>query len=167
MQSIKIQKHSPGFNDVSWVLKARSKDESRPALLHVEVKKDSLCCTDGHRLHLLWENSLDIPPGIYEVMKSTKSEIILLRNEDGPTFPDWSVFLSGEPFNVRIEHGIGEFGYTEVIRGLPDARPIDFRYWNDAIDTGRWECYTRDDEKMLRFRDTQGLRTALIMPMRV
>jgi len=133
------------FSEVYWVLLARSKDTgSRPALtmLHAEASglDIRITCTDGYRLHRAEDMGDMFEPGLYEVVKFTKSEIFLARHEGGAVYPDINPMIPDPErynFNLNLQvHTIStaqSIAYSRLIRELPDDRTIDFSYFKDTM----------------------------------
>jgi hypothetical protein len=96
------------FSGLEWVIKARSKDDTRPNIQTLCSKDGFLCCTDGSRLHLFEPDNENLPPafiipdGLWEVQTATTKQIILVKSnlhlEDYPDF--WRVL------SYRAHNGI-------------------------------------------------------------
>ena len=88
-QAIVLDKHSD-LKTLKWVAKARAKGMSMRNLDWLCVVQDFICATDGHRLHLAFNND-EIPPGLYEVEKITLKRATLIRQGEA-AYPDfWRV----------------------------------------------------------------------------
>ena len=71
-----------------FVIRAISKQPSRYAIQYLCAEKGCLVATDGRRLHIAylphtWEE------GFYEVIKSTKTQVVLLKADTDAKFPAW------------------------------------------------------------------------------
>src|SRR3990172_5956668 len=56
------------FLDLQWLLKARSKDSTRPNITSILIEPAKIIATDGHRLHIIANPHLSsIPCGEYDV----------------------------------------------------------------------------------------------------
>lgn len=93
-----------GFNEVTWVLRARSTDPLRINIHNIHADNDFIVATDGHRLHLT-ENSMEFPAGEWKPIKVTKKEMIFQKVEDiDVEFPEyWRVMpMIGNPDRRRF-----------------------------------------------------------------
>jgi hypothetical protein len=89
---IKLSSNSELFGDLSFVLRARSKDKIKPVFTLLCVTdldgQRIAACSDSRRLHFA---PCEFEPGLYEVVKSTSKEIILnLTDQEHGRFPDIS-----------------------------------------------------------------------------
>lgn len=73
------------FQRISWVIAARSTDETRQNINGVAFSYGVAMATDGHRLHIACIDT-EIPDGNY-VIKSATKKIIVLESQDY-VFPD-------------------------------------------------------------------------------
>ena len=76
--NINIKKYLPSL---VWVLRARSTDNSRHVLKHLNIDDNGYCCTDGRRLHLCKDKSTlpaGLTNGLYDVIIA-KDMIYLIR----------------------------------------------------------------------------------------
>ena len=99
-----IKKDVFDFFELLFVACAVSKDESKPTIMHILKTEDGdLVATDDHRCHVYRKNS-SLLPGLYEVVKRTKNELILnLVNADNfPDFPDYKRFIPEKSETVEL-----------------------------------------------------------------
>jgi hypothetical protein len=83
METILIEKsgnNDTDFDNITWVLKARSKDKHKVNLAGVFIDGGLLVCTDGHRLHC-YMTTRELASGNYDVKSATKKQIILQKND--------------------------------------------------------------------------------------
>jgi DNA polymerase III sliding clamp (beta) subunit (PCNA family) len=133
----KITKNEEAFNKFSWILRAVSKDKIKPIFcgLCVEAQKDktTIVASDSHRLHMATIDKIDLLDGTYEIVKATKSEIVLGDLIDGQ-FPNYKQVLfktSNESFKITFNElcGGAQAMYTLARRGVC----IHPNYVKDAI----------------------------------
>ena len=97
MATIETIYNTRGFSEyyqaMRFVSKAISKEDSRPVLRCLKIEQTSeekrfAYACDGYRLHIADISEYPpIPEGLYSVIKSTKKELILQKEEDA-TYPD-------------------------------------------------------------------------------
>ena len=83
------------FKNMSFISEAVSKDDIRPVLTCIFVDEENIVATDSHRLHL-WKDyyeKLNIEPGLYEIIKKTKSEIVLEKSKINGEYPGYKTIL--------------------------------------------------------------------------
>lgn len=89
-----------------WVLKARSKDQTRLPLNYMLFDDNGITCTDGARLHQFIDKKLlpKLENGLYDVIITTKN-ITFLPIED-MEFPNYQEVLPHyddvEPLNISL-----------------------------------------------------------------
>ena len=92
----------PLFKALQWVAQARSTDESRLIINHIQVKRDdesgsyTIAATDGKRLHVadfdpgLFDSDFDaLESGLYEVIAKGSKFLVLAANDEAGDFPNW------------------------------------------------------------------------------
>lgn len=100
-------KQDQDFDAIQWVLKAKSKDDTRVNITGVNVSSGVFCCTDGHRLHAAAIDMHEVPDGNYFIKSSNKSIIVLESNDY--TFPDYErVFPVFKPMHAQTYSGNGD-----------------------------------------------------------
>ena len=85
---IELTKTDRRLSALRFVVSAIAKESSRYAIQYVNIEPGLAVATDGRRLHIAhlqhnWE------PGLYEVLKSTKTTVILLKSDEEAKFPAW------------------------------------------------------------------------------
>jgi hypothetical protein len=116
--------------ELSWVLGARSDDETRYFMcgLHVETGEATshLVATDGRRLHV-WTAPVDfIAPGEYRVIKAIKSLVILETVPDGNyQFPNWARSMP-DPMSDNVTIG-NRSGHNDETSTTWDLKHRDFQ----------------------------------------
>ena len=84
--------HTSVFEKVKFALKAISKDRTRYALNTVCIYDGMLCCSDGHRLHIV--EDIEFDNGLYEVAVNTAKQILLIPFDDSCRYPDIKMIVS-------------------------------------------------------------------------
>ena len=86
-KSGKYAEGNEDFNRLSWVIKARSNDESRLKINGVNFSCGVATATDGHRLHMACIER-EIPDGNYIVKSATGKLIVLETDTADFAYPD-------------------------------------------------------------------------------
>jgi hypothetical protein len=89
---IEIQKPDTRLEALRFVAQAVAKEPSKYASTYLQINDGTIVGTDGHRLHIAyidhaWE------PGLYEVIKNTKTKVVLLKTDEQITFPKWLLIV--------------------------------------------------------------------------
>ena len=175
-----IQKGMHGFffQNLSFVLKARSDDESRSYMtgLHVEESEDGTgvaICTDGLRLHM-WKDFPTgwIAPGEYHVNSANIKMIVLEDDTDNFVFPNWrkimpdkegrkevSMDLAGKSLKKKE---IGSFSRVAAQLAIESGCIINLKFLDD-LSGHDWVAWYDEPDKSVLFENKT--LTALIMPM--
>lgn len=162
----KKSRFDSAFLDFQWLLKARSRDITRPNITGISIEPTQIIATDGARLHIITNPYPSISPGCYDVYTINQSKIIIIAkpNNNATKFPDWNrpiITMGGEtPIHLTIiDHS--KYFYTEILK----HRPVQISYLTDAI--------SPDEEMTVKiYSSTQPIiittstRTAIIMPMK-
>lgn len=85
---IEITKPNPKLSAFRFVVAAVAKESSRYAIGFIKIEEGCMVATDGHRLYAAHFNH-DYELGLYEVIKNTRSKVILLKTDEAVTFPKW------------------------------------------------------------------------------
>ena len=159
-----------GLNDdLYWLTSIKTpKDEVRAHITHVYFKGDSFYKTDGHRLHRV-KVDRDCKEGFYQVLKRTKSCMILGYNSDVNTdYPDCDPLLekpSGAELIVKQREGNSSKAFAVIIRAM-DGNALHYDYLNDVLASGDvFNVTIKDSESPIHFED--GNKAAIIMPIRI
>lgn len=175
---IKItKKEHAQFKDIYQVIQARSTDTIKPVFYHVYVDEGgTLIATDSRRMHY---TETDLDPGFYEVVKCTKSEIILVPAGDIGQFPNWKQVAPDEKkLNTRDEYKKEEGfdftpfkprlsrNYTDIVRCMPSTVTINIEFI-EKLD-GAADVYINVEGKgmaplVVKFKTW----TAVIMPIKI
>mgnify|MGYP000271218052 CR=1 FL=1 len=135
------------FDELKWITKAISKDETREAITVVNIEKDqddletSIVATDGRRLHILTLPSADqFPAGRYNVTVTAREIIFRSVGDDFPTFPNWKSIIPDHAENPPKDRVKGVFITSKVpgalVSGfvsLINRFPVDAIYPADRI----------------------------------
>lgn len=173
-----ISKMAETFNDLSWVIKARSKDETRYNLHGVYFDGEAFVSTDGYRLHYALFDPDSLPKemipkkkGVYDVVTANKKAITLRLNKDFE-FPDYSQILPDPKTFTNSQRCIlGRMvtplttlaRYTFSL--FADKGCINLKYLEDlAIEDEEWEIFFIDYLSPVTFMNHSKL--AILMPVR-
>jgi len=165
------------FDDLRWVLKARSTDETRYQLQHLRVDETLLGCTDGHRMHIAY-NQFGLPSGTYEPVFKCRHEIIFLQVNHCGSYPDifspiiWKHAEQGIALPDYYTHGFrqGTFETSNLFYqiAVKTGACVNFDYLRDAYSPGRMHTFSYSKEKLQLFIRAGDLeRIAVVMGMRV
>lgn len=145
---IKIAKKHPLYDPLRWVALARNTDmTSRPILSHIKVEPARFLATDGHRLHMYTPAPADdhgMAAGLYEVVKVTRSEIVLVLTDEAPgAYPNYQrVIPDTADFKLVIETTSRAPGmvinnlFCKVVKAAPDNLGYTYGYFKDFVNTG-------------------------------
>lgn len=164
------------FEQLSWLLKAISKDKKRPHLMTVyfDSEKKQLAATDGHRLHVLknidWPCFQDLKSGSIEFAKSGKS--FLFTEVCYGEFPNYERIIPVDciegmriiPVNKNCLSEISG-NFFKILKGLNN--PLNFKYFKDATAIDDIEfvvSFSKIDGGAMKMESESLL--AVLMPMR-
>jgi hypothetical protein len=82
---IKLEKKN--FNGIDFVCKALSTDKTKIILNYIHVTEQYIYGSDGCRMHWI-NNSHNLKPGLYDIIKKTKTEIILSKSDTTAKYPN-------------------------------------------------------------------------------
>lgn len=146
----------PVFDNMKYVLKARSKDTIKPLFNMVYINKEekTIVCTDSRRLHL-WnfqENESyfeNYESGMYDVIKSDTKEICLKLNAEYScsNFPDYKQIMPAEnllvkviktSFNNKSFNTIGRFyrAFYKMFTAEESGIVLNSKFFDDAFNNG-------------------------------
>lgn len=155
MQTIN-KNQTPAFENMKYVLKARSKDRIQPLFNMVYINKEekTIVCTDSRRLHL-WNFQEDesyfenYESGMYDVIKSDTKEICLNLNSEYScsNFPDYKQIMPVEnllteviktSFNSESYSTIGRFyrAYYKMFTAEDSGIVLNSKFFEDAFNNG-------------------------------
>ncbi len=112
------------FTGIHWVAqinKNRDKGDWRAHIKYLYVTKNKdqvneIVSTDGHRLHL-YETRFEVEPGYYDVLKNTKTSLVLVKVKDDSEYPDC------EPI---FNFGSADYSRKDKAAGSTEESPDDF-----------------------------------------
>jgi hypothetical protein len=152
------------FLDLLWLLKARSKDITRPNITGILIEPAKIIATDGHRLHIIVNPYPSVPCGEYEVYGINQSKIILIAKAvDGKNkFPDWNrsvITMEGNTpeHEIAIDHP--SYLYIEILK----RRIVDLHLLEGAISDEPMNVRIYGDNQPVII--TTLTRTAIVMPL--
>lgn len=157
------------LSELIWVLKARSKDDSRYILNYMNIDDTGFCCTDGRRLHFS-SNKACLPTGLenglYDVIIARDLVIFNPKDGDFPNYkqiiPDYKIEgikIKMQPLNSEISVALARIT-VEILKGL---NTINFDYLKDLGDY-EWQV-TGEESKAVKF--VSGNLLAIIMPLKM
>ena len=152
-----------------WVLKARSKDKTRPALSYMLVDNDGIVCTDGKRMHLFTNKELlpKLENGLYDVIV-TPNNITFLPIES-LEFPNYKQVIPNyegiEPVAIPLNSKDISYLISSAIVNIFKSfvNGVDYEYLKD-LSGENWHIRSRKDQA-IEFKS--GCFYALIMPIRL
>lgn len=164
---ISLDKRQCGFEEVSFVAKARSKDPAREVLHNIQITPERICATDGRRLHFT-KNSFDLETGLYQVVKATKSQVLLVPADSTNQFPDVDKVIPIANGLQTVEGNHISVSYTFLVlkchiksRGLIT---INFDYFKDLWESSEYWEYEVTSKEIVYL--SNGTKTAVIMGLR-
>jgi hypothetical protein len=152
------------FLDLQWLLRARSKDITRPNITGMLVESTKIIATDGHRLHIITNLYPSVPCGEYEVYGINQSKIILIAKtvDDKNKFPNWNrpvITMEGSTPEHEITVYHPAYFYTEILK----HRPFEIRYLQDAISDEPMNVRIYGEKQPVII--TTKTRTAIVIPL--
>lgn len=119
------------FELLKFVISARAINGTKPALNYVCVNKNEIVTTDSRRLHLI-KNDYNLKDGLYEVIKNTKTIIILRRDPNADcTYPNYQQVIPTE-YKILLKDWYNSIsGLTNLIRALDVSVTINPAFIND------------------------------------
>jgi hypothetical protein len=169
---IRLTKDNKNFPAVAFVTLAISLKHNLSTFRLLYIADDHHAVgTDGHRLHQApLIDQEQITPGLYEIIKCTKSEIILAKATTDAQYPDYKrLFPKGRqkhavPMLLASTHFI-DFAVAAVLRALPAPQALHLPYLTDAL-SGAGEAFTVGLEgDPVELFGTAG-EYALVMPLK-
>ncbi len=113
---IELSRIVPIMSQIRFVLCARTKDATRYALDRIIIDPDCIWCTDGHVLHVLYCYH-EYEVGQYEVLKATKTSIILLKYDDNLHVPNWRSIVPFYGRYIKDVNSAYSLRFTEKVLG--------------------------------------------------
>jgi hypothetical protein len=122
---------------VLYVIAAVSTDKHvhqplRTLCIEPEGEVSRVVGTDGHRAH--WAELLNVyTPGCYEVVKKSKTEIVL-RKVDAE-FPNYRRCIpAGAGQEIQVQPGAPAFrAYTRLVRAMSEDMTLDYKCFCEAV----------------------------------
>lgn len=179
MKTVVFEKQKYGnemFDTWKWLLKARSTDNTRPAINCIAVSGKRAIATDGYRMHIANVKDCGIESGVYKVVTSTAKKIVLQENQEGHLFPDWKAVLPRHMGKKIDLNWASSYRFKQwdtmsvkaarVIRALPNNFTISLSFLEDCISEGSWTMYpSKSGACPAYFKNCT--RSAVIMPIRI
>ena len=159
------------YHGLRWVSLAMSKDKTRYILNHINIVGKTAQASDGRRLHILTNESLDvIEDGLYNVIKQNAKEIILAKSDCDMTFPNTAQVIpqhSDISFSVnrddKTDGTIGSLIFQLGKRGL--AR-LDMALARDMLSHNKDEITIHANDNLSPVKFTSKGRVGVLMPLK-
>jgi len=154
-----------------FVASAVSTDKTMDAMRFVLCEPDGetsrFVATDGHRAH--WATMSEAhPAGAYEVIKKSKTELVLRRITDAGQFPDYRSCI---PAKTELDISVDVLNqvwktYTIFNRAHKfQDLALDYKYFCEAVSTAHTISTTADPHQPVVF--TGNYTGAVVMPCRM
>ena len=159
------------FQKIYFVAQAVSSDKTKPALACILINDEHIVATDGCRLHLVNQPEYHpLEPGLYKVVKYTKTVIILnsVESDTLPDYPDYQKVLPvAEEMVVLDSPASAAASLAQVIRSRSTGA-FDFKFFSDAFTFNLVTYYKQakgEYEPLLLANEDYSVM-AVVMPMR-
>ena len=177
-----ITKQHPQFDVIRWLALAASKDTAKPSLRTINIREDKATATNGHVLNQYnYEDGvhqmLGLPPGLYEVIKLTKTEVQLVPSDE--RFPDtdsvWPdlgaykvVSLTGCYLDEYETDVILAKDFCRIVRAMKNDGGMRFDLFKIAAeDSEMTRGYVNPESGLTATVLKNGARESIIMPIRM
>jgi len=104
MEAIKIKNEDVEiFEKIKLLIQCLSKDKAREVINYVFINEEDIVATDGKIMTVI-QNNYRFKPGLYQVEKVQKKEILLIEVEEKFNFPDyqWLIPDSNDYVNLKM-----------------------------------------------------------------
>jgi hypothetical protein len=130
-----FDKKHPMFENLSFVARAAAKrDDLKPHLEQINVTEQHVQATNGDRAHRFSPVDMPLMPGMYRILKRTKSVLELAEVETDTDYPDFSRVIPRDPVVGGFPPGDVDLKYATVIRAMPDAKAyLNHAYFADVF----------------------------------
>ena len=154
------------FEALQFTVLARANSNSNYAINGVLVTEKEFVATDSHRMHIA-EVEHSIEPGVYEVVKATRSVITLIPKEGNfpkwrDIVPDWRnsfvVRQNCKTYNIKGPNIADFVSFALAQKGI--LVPYDF-----LNDSQAHQVYFGDHNKPIKTVDETGKLSTVIMPI--
>ena len=154
-----------------WVSLAMSRDETRYVLNHIKIEGKTAQASDGRRLHVLTDESLDIiEDGLYDVIKQNAKEILLAKSDCDGTFPNTAQVIptsEGSSFEVLAgSHKEDAAAKLLFQLGKRDLARVDPFYAGDMFAFNSEGMKVQVVDKLSAIKFTSKGRVGVLMPLR-
>ncbi|PKL40806.1 MAG: hypothetical protein CVV44_04140 [Spirochaetae bacterium HGW-Spirochaetae-1] len=175
---IRLKKKQFNFDQVCFVASVidLSLAEIKPVFRFICSTGKDIVATDAKRLFIA---ACEMPEGYYELIKRTKSEIILHKTETEVNFPNWQAVIP-EKYETWTSHrympSIRESSYARLSRKLPDQIGLSYRMLHELCVCGIfWKVFIPPEESQyapIPFESTSVINDrvlfkAFIMPLKL
>jgi hypothetical protein len=152
---------------MTWLLKATDPKHKNETLRLVKVKENGeMHCTDGWRLHT-YKPEQSMEPGLYEIIKNTKKEIILSKFDTTMQFPDSDGVIPNTDGWEKVAFKYNEpafVSYTEAVRVLSKNKTINYSLFEDVITEVDYMVH-KENEFMVVFTGPDTLAVVMLYKM--
>jgi hypothetical protein len=165
----KIKKVHGDYEGLSFVLGAKTKDDTRKNLDCILWDGSCYWATDGYRLHYYYaiDNSAEV--GVYKLVSKDKNTIVLDK-DNGIKYPDitcLTLFKNKGPqweLDINTNNDNLSIPYSKIIRNMEPEKTINFDYFK-ALPPDHYTVYSHGTKDCICFANSN--KGAAIMPMRV
>jgi len=155
------------FKDFYFVTAALDKNTTNKNIKYLIVHDNKIICTDSRRLHILLET--DLEKGFYEVIKRTKSEIILSKNKEDQTVVQYDQVIPTDLVNKKKikwdEARILCVNISNLFKNLSDNNTIQIKFLEDL--QGTYDVYMEQFTNDLPVLFKNEKRMAILMPCQI
>jgi|WetSurMetagenome_2_1015567.scaffolds.fasta_scaffold34237_6 hypothetical protein len=176
---LEITKKDERFNDVKFVAKAVSKDDTRKVLTYVCSNGKRLLACDGFRVHAV---KMEFPKGYYKVIVNNGSKIILDDatkefEENHPKYPDIKAIWPRKAKTILNEIYCSSskdkdfFVTAKLLRAMDEKQTINTIFLDDICSS--MDHFVVKQEKETEFSSSHpllfqnGNKRAIVMPIRM
>jgi len=167
---IEITQTEGWFETFHFPTAAISKEKHRRNLQYLLVKEDAVIATDGRRLHIAHSRH-PVEPGFYEVVKRTKSKVIIVKSNSDISYPKYENVIPHHQ-NIIIDYNRDYYIAESVMCVLGKVNiMLEYAFLQPLaeIDTN-WTIYYGNPDQPVRFITPYNSYTkrwleAVIMPI--
>lgn len=147
---IRIDKHNQNFQELKWVISARSKTGIKPVMQNMFVDEQNFVCTDSMRLHIFeseanFKEAFNFENGLYEIVSEKRGEITFNKlPEDFGQFPNYKQVIPKETEEftaVSKSYGNNSRAISTIYRDFFGKYPeinlcFNVNFLNDILNIG-------------------------------
>ena len=170
---LEFTKYGKQTSDMHWLTSVKgSNDDRRQHHQTVLIKDDFAYKTDGSRLFRVHNNSDETwTDGVYDVLKRIKSNVILVKRDDDPTWPDCEelfVDTSESKQDFAFNESTIDRDIKELFKLTSETESTFHIKWLLALVSGDNDFigHIMDDDGIKPLIFDNGSKAALVMPKR-